>query len=132
MATEFGRIEDFIAFAKEGKDVHATIALRKPLVIQKVHPDETEDMKREIDMYLLIATYTFRVEKEVKKFSKVYMYEEVSKGYMREEVSKVYMYGSLEESPDAAKVNKSIANARLKADYQRLREANITFEEKYF
>jgi len=132
MATEFGRIEDFIALAKEGKVGHATIALRKPLVIQKVHPDETEDMKREIDMYLLIGTYTFRVEKEVKKVSKVYMYEEVSKGYMYEEVSKVYMYGSLEESPDAAKVNKNIANARLKADYRRLREANITFEEKYF
>ena len=132
MATQFGRIEDFIALAKEGKNVYATIALRKPLVKQKVHPDETEDMKREIDMYLLIATYTFRVEKEVKKFSKVYMYEEASKGYTRKEVSKVYMYGSLEESPDAAKVNKSIANARLKADYQRLREANITFEEKYF
>lgn len=127
-----GRIEDFIALAGEGKEIHAEVELKKQVVAQKVHPDETEDMKREIDMYLLIATYTFRVEKEVKKFSKVYMYEEVSKGYMREEVSKVYMYGSLEESPDAAKVNKSIANARLKADYQRLREANITFEEKYF
>jgi hypothetical protein len=132
MATGFSRIEDFIAFAKEGKDVHATIALRKQLVTQKVHPDETEDMKREIDMYLLIGAYTFRVKKDVRKFSKVYMYEKVSKGYMREEVSKVYMYGSSGESPDAAKVNISIANERLKADYQRLREANITFEEKYF
>jgi hypothetical protein len=111
---ELGRIEDFIALAKEGKDVHVAIDLKQQVVAQKVHPDETEDMKREIDMYLLIADYTFRVGKDVKP------------------VFKVYMYGSSEESPDAAKVNKSIANARLKVDYQRMRDAKITFEEKYF
>jgi hypothetical protein len=108
------RIEDFIALAKEGKDVHVAIDLKKQVVAQKVHPDETEDMKREIDMYLLIADYTFRVGKDVKP------------------VFKVYMFGSSEESPDAAKVNKSIANTRLKVDYQRMRDAKITFEEKYF
>jgi hypothetical protein len=52
---EFGRIEDFIALAKEGKDVHAAIDIKKQVVAQKLHPDETEDMKKEIDMYLLIA-----------------------------------------------------------------------------
>jgi hypothetical protein len=112
--SELGRIEDFIALAKEGKDVHAAIDLKKQVVAQKVHPDETEDMKSEIDMYLLIADYTFKVGKNVKP------------------VAKVYMFGSSEESPDAARVNKSIANARLKIDYQRMRDVNITFEEKYF
>jgi hypothetical protein len=112
--SEFGRIEDFIALAKEGKDVHAEIGLKKQVVAQKVHPDETEDMKGEIDMYLLIADYIFRVGKDMKL------------------VFKVYMFGSSEESPDAAKVNKSIANTRLKVDYQRMRDAKITFEEKYF
>ncbi len=112
--SDLGRIEDFIALAKEGKDVHAAIDLKKQVVAQKVHPDETEDMKGEIDMYLLIADYIFRVGKNAKP------------------VAKVYMFGSSEESPDAAKVNKSIANARLKIDYQRMRDANITFEEKYF
>jgi hypothetical protein len=47
-------------------------------------------------------------------------------------VTKVYMFGSSEESPDSVKINKSIANARLKMDYQRLKDAKISFEEKYF
>jgi|SRR3990170_3239453 len=111
---ELGRIEDFIALAKEGKDVKVAIDLKKQLVTQKVHPGDTEDVKREIDMYLFIAHYTFRAEKEVNQ------------------ISKVYMFAFSEESPDALKVNTTIANARLKMDYQRLKDAKITFEEKYF
>jgi hypothetical protein len=114
MASKISRIEDFIALAKEGKDVHVEIELEKQVVAQKVHPDETEDMKVEIDMYLLIGSYTFRVGKEVKQ------------------VSKVYVYGSLEEPAGVFLVNTNIANARLKMDYKRLREANINVEEKYF
>ena len=114
MAIEFGRIEDVIALAREGKDVQAEVELRKQVVTQKVHPGDTEDMKSEIDMYLLIGVYTFWIEKEVKQ------------------VSKVYMYGSLEEAPGVFWVNVNIANARLKMDYQRLNEVKITFEEKYF
>lgn len=111
---EFGRIEDYIAFAKKGKDVHAEVELKKKLVTQKVHPGDTEDMKSEIDMYLLIGAYTFRVGNEVKQ------------------VSKVYMYGSLEEPPGVFWVNINIANTRLKMDYKRLKDAKIIFEEKYF
>lgn len=114
MAIEFGRIEDFIALANEGKDVHAAVELKKQVVVQKVHPDETEDMKSEIDMYLLIGVYTFRVGNKVKQ------------------VSKVYIYGSLEEPPGVFWVNINIANTRLKMDYRRLKDAKITFEEKYF
>jgi hypothetical protein len=47
-------------------------------------------------------------------------------------VTKVYMFGSLESSQDVTKVDRNIANERLKMDYKRLRDANITFEEKYF
>lgn len=111
---DYGRIEDFIALAKEGKDVQVAIDLKKQVVAQKVHPGITEDMKDEVDMYLLTADYVFKVGKDMKL------------------VSKVYMFGSSDESPDAVKVNKSIANARLKMDYQRLRGAKITFEEKYY
>lgn len=111
---ELVRIEDFIALAKEGKQVNASIELRKQLVSQKVHPGETEDMKSEMDMYLLLGDYTFRVGNEEKL------------------VSKVYMYGSSEESLNDAKINKSIADERLKMDYKRMQDANITFEEKYF
>jgi len=114
MAIEFGRIEDFIALAREGKNVHAEVDLRKQVVTQKVHPGDTEDMKSEIDVYLLIGAYTFWIEKEVRQ------------------VSKVYMYGSLEEPPNVFWTNVNIANARLKMDYQRLKDAKMTFEEKYF
>jgi hypothetical protein len=114
MATGFGRIEDFIALAREGKDVHAVIQLKRLPVTQKVHPGATEDLRTEVDMYLLMADYTFTVEKEIKY------------------VCKVYMYGSMEEPAGAFWVNTNIANARLKADYRRLMDAKITFEEKYF
>jgi len=111
---DYGRIEDFIALAKEGKEVNLEIELKKQLVTHKVPPGVTEDMKDEVDMYLLTADYIFKIGKDLKL------------------VSKVYMFGSSEESPDALKVNTSIANARLKMDYQRLRDAKITFKEKYF
>ena len=111
---DYRRIEDFIALAKEGGKVDLEIELRKQLVTQKVPQGVTEDMKDEIDMYLLTADYIFKVGKDMKL------------------VSKVYVFGSSEEPPDVIKVNASIANARLKMDYQRLKAARITFEEKYF
>ena len=111
---ELVRIEDFIALAKGGKQVDASIKLRKQSVSQKVHPGQTEEMKGEMDMYLLIGDYSFTAGGEPKK------------------VSKIYVYGSSEESLNDAKINKSIANERLKMDYKRLQDAKITFEEKYF
>ena len=111
---DFGRLEDFIVLSTEGKDVHLEIALRKQLVKQKVHPEETLEMKGEIDTYLLTGEYIFRVGGEVKN------------------VTKVYMFGSLESSQDVTNVDRNIANERLKMDYKRLRDAHITFEEKYF
>jgi len=114
MAIEFGRIEDFIALAREGKDVNAEVELRKQILTQKGYPGDTGNMKSEIDMYLLIGVYTFRTGNEIRH------------------VSKVYVYGVLEETPGVFWVNVNIANARLKMDYQRLKDVKITFEEKYF
>jgi len=111
---DYGRIEDFIALAKEGGKVDLEIELKKQLVTQKVPQGVTEDMKDEIDMYLLTADYIFKVGKDTKL------------------VSKVYVFGSSEEPPDVLKVNSNVANARLKMDYQRLKDTKITFEEKYF
>ena len=108
------RIEDFIALANEGKQVNSSIELRKKLVSEKVHPGTFDQVKGEVDMYLLFGDYTFSVGKEVKK------------------ISKIYMYGSSEESLNEANVNKNIANARLKMDYKRLQDANISLEEKFF
>jgi hypothetical protein len=112
--SDYGRIEDFIALANEGGRVDLAIELKKQLVTQKVPQGVTEDMKDEIDMYLLTADYIFKVGKDMKI------------------VSKVYVFGSSEEPPDVIHVNSHIANARLKMDYQRLKDAKITFEEKYF
>jgi hypothetical protein len=39
---------------------------------------------------------------------------------------------SEEESLTTAKMHKNIANERLKRDYQRLKDATIKIEEKYF
>ncbi len=111
---ELLRIEDFIVLASEGKQVTASIGLRKQPVLQKVHPDETEEMKEELDMYLLLADYTFGV------------------GSWRKIISKVYVYGSSGGSLNESKINVSIANDRLKMDYERLRKAGVIFEEKYF
>jgi hypothetical protein len=111
---ELCRLEDFIGFAREGKRVELEVGLRKQLMHQKVHPDETHDMKDNIATYLLIAEYTFTTDGQSRK------------------MSKVYMYAALEESIRAAQANKNIANARLQADYGRLRAANIAFQEKFF
>lgn len=108
------RIEDFIILAKEGKDVKAEISLRKQVVSEKVHPGGTEEMKGEIDMYLLIGDYTFNI------------------GNWKKVVSKIYMYGSTGEPLNDAKINVSIANERLKMDFKRMQDVKISFEEKYF
>ena len=111
---DYRRIEDFIAFANGGGKVDLEIELKKQLVTQKVPQGVTEDMRDEIDMYLLTADYIFRVGKDMKL------------------VSKVYVFGSSEEPQNVIKLNSNIANARLRMDYQRLKDADITFEEKYF
>jgi vacuolar-type H+-ATPase subunit D/Vma8 len=108
------RLEDFITLAKEGKKVEVEIELKKMRVTQKVHPDETEDMSDELESYLLTGDYMFRVEGESWK------------------VSKVYVMGLAGESMNTAMLNKNIANDRLKMDYQRLKDVNIEFEDKYF
>ena len=111
---ELVMLEDFIRLAKEGEDVQVTVELRKQNLPVKVHPAHTEEGKGETESYLLIGDYTCRVREEVR------------------EVPKVYMFGSADESLHAAKLHKNIANERLKRDYNRLREAKIKVEEKFF
>jgi len=112
--TGLGRLEDFISFAKTGSKIDATVELHKRFVSQKVHPGNNEEMNREVDMYLLTADFTFKV------------------GGDNRTVSKVYLLGSSAESIEESKVQVSIANARLKEDYNRLKNVNIAFEEKLF
>jgi len=112
--SEMGRLEDFIEFAKAGKQIEMEVELRKQSMTQKVHPEETHDMTGVINTYLLIADYTFKTDDQSHK------------------VSKVYMFAAVEESADAARANRNIANFRLQVDYTRLKAANIAFQEKFF
>ena len=111
---ELVMLEDFIRLAKEGEDVCVSVELSKQTVPVKVHPAHSEEGKSEKESYLLIGDYTCSVGKEMHK------------------VPKVYVFGSAEESLREAKMHKNIANERLKRDYNRLREAKIKVEEKYF
>jgi hypothetical protein len=113
-AGKFQRLEDFIALAKQGKKVKANIVLKKQLVQEKVHPEETADMSDAVGMYLLLGDFT------------------LSGGGESGTISKVYAFGSTSEPLDGARVNTSIANERLKMDYRRLKEAGIAFDEKFF
>lgn len=109
-----GRLEDFIALAQKGIEITLEITLNKHIIKEKIHPEQTENMKAEIERYLLLGNFTFRA------------------GGEGQTVSKVYMFGSMEESLENANVNKSIANERLKMDYKRLRDGGLEFEEKFF
>lgn len=108
------RLEYFIQLAKRGKKVDVTVTLRKELVEQRVHPDETDDMTGMTHMYLLLGDFLCECESEVST------------------ISKIYVYGTSEEPVSAGQVNKSVANARLRMDYQRLKDAKIKFNEEYF
>jgi hypothetical protein len=119
MATTFeqtglGRLEDFISFAKTGAKIDAKVVINRDCVAQKVHPGNSEESHREVDMYLLTADFTFRIGSDNRK------------------VTKVYVIGSSAESMEDSKVQISIANARLREDYKRLKSVNISFEEKFF
>lgn len=118
---EYGkRLEDLIEIAQHGKTVRAKVELRKIPLAQKVHPDESNDGSGELDTYLLVGDFVFEVEGE----SRI---ETPSAP-----ISKTYMFATVGESNDARRMNTNIANARLRMDYQRLQNANIEIEEKYF
>jgi hypothetical protein len=113
-AGKFQRLEDFIALAKQCKKVKADIVLKKQLVQEKVHPEETADMSDAVGMYLLLGDFTLSV------------------GGESGTISKVYAFGSTAEPLDSARVNTSVANERLKMDYRRLKESGIALDEKFF
>jgi CBS domain-containing protein len=108
------RLAYFIGLAKKGKKVRVEVDLRKQRVAQRVHPDETDDMTGDADLYLLIGDFLCESEGQTST------------------ISKIYVYGAMSESVVAGRVNSGVANERLKMDYQRLKDAKIAFEEKYF
>ena len=111
---EFNRLEDFITFAKKGENIDLSVFLNKQMFTRKFYPDTAGDAEDEIDMYILSANYVFTIEG------------------VETEVTKFYASGIEGESPDIMIRNIYIANKRLKADYQRLKEAHIIFAEKFW
>ena len=106
------RLEDIVSWAREGKEVKTDVGLTKEDIIQKVFT-ETLDAE-EIGAYLLTGHFTFDVDGKIYK------------------VSKTYLRGYASESLHVSAVNRNIANARLKMDYERLGQAGIRLEKKYF
>ncbi|UCD86365.1 MAG: hypothetical protein JSV01_00860 [Desulfobacterales bacterium] len=106
------RLEEVISWAREGKKIKASVKLsREPIVevvlVEAGYPQPTP-------AYLLNAEYTFEVD---------------GKSY---KVAKTYLRGSGSESVKVSAANRNVTNARLKMDYDRLRQAGIDLKEKYF
>lgn len=112
--SEYGRLQDFIAFAKTGVKIKASANPSRQIVTNKVHPGSHEEMKSEVDMILYTTVFTFRIADEDRK------------------VAKVYMVSSTEESADQIRIDTNIANQRLKVDYERLKAVGIEINEKLF
>jgi hypothetical protein len=108
------RLENFISLTRKGEKVDLTITLNKQIFTRKFDPYTMGDSEDEIDMYMLSADYLFVVAGETK------------------EVTKYYVSGIEGESLVATKDNISIANERLKMDYDRLKKAKIVFLEKFW
>jgi len=108
------RLAYFIDRAKSGKKVTAEVVLRRKFVEWPTHPDETDDMTGVTRTYLLIGDFVCDCEGEVAT------------------ISKIYVYGFVAEPVEVRKVNASVANERLKMDYERLKDASILFDEKFF
>lgn len=112
--SKYGRLEDFILLAEQGKKIGLEITLRKQPVKWEPAQGETADLFDVINAYLLIADWAFKYGR------KVYP------------ISKVYMFAPEDESPSEARANRKIANARLKMDYDRLKAVKLSFEKKSF
>jgi len=108
------RLEDVIRIANEGQRVDMEVELKTLPMIQEVHAKEADKKPHNINSYLLIAYYTFKIDLQSYK------------------CSKVYMFGAIEESLTTKEMNKDIANARLEMDYKRLRDAHVHFQEEFF
>ena len=108
------RLEDFIGRFRSGEKVGLEIRLTKRDLTQQVPPQHATGMKTQRELYFLIGDFLFGSGNDIVT------------------ISKVYAYGIPDEPETVEQTNKSIANERLKMDYQRLKDASIALEEKYF
>ena len=110
----FNRLVDFDDLARQGKQVSARVELREQPVVQKVHPGDTEEMRREVSSFLLIADFWLEVD------GRTY------------QVPKVYCMSHSGSSSGVSRADRDIANSRLRMDYVRLKEAGVELDEQYF
>ena len=110
------RLDAYIALAESGKTVQLQTRLYRKWFKQVSRSSATDDMDIEQDMCLLVADFIpIQVTGEIPT-----------------KVSKPYMMCEINQNEIDEKTSRHIANERLRMDYQRLREAGITFEEKFF
>jgi hypothetical protein len=109
-----GRLEDLIALAISRNKGQFEVSLRKETVQQDTLAEADEHKARK-NWYLLMADFALTG----------------SGGDIRT-VTKVYAFGDIHESGAEEEVIRSIANERLKMDYQRFRDAGIEYQETFF
>ena len=109
------RLEDLIALAISRNKGQFEVKLRKETVKQDAFPEEADKQKAGKNWYLLMADFAL-----------------AGSGGKIRTVTKVYAFGDINETGAEEKVILSIANERLKMDYQRFRDAVIEYQEKRF
>lgn len=113
--SEISRLEDIIRIANTGIRVRCFIELKKKNVEIKVNDAEIDRQPSvSIAAFLLLAQYTVNFEKT------------------NATVSKVYVFGRAQQDGGIPEADSDVANQRLYVDYERLRQANIRFDEVYF
>lgn len=110
-----GRLEDLIARAISRNKGQFEVSLRKETVKQDILAAEADKQKAGKNWYLLMADFALTG----------------SGGDIRT-VTKVYAFGDINETGAEEEMIRSIANERLKMDYQRFRDAGIAYPEKLF
>ncbi|NPA48389.1 MAG: hypothetical protein GXO20_00255 [Thermodesulfobacteria bacterium] len=107
------RLAQIVEMAKQGKKVKARVTLLKRPIILKIHPEA--QILEEKEAYILAARFEFEVNGE------------------KYVVDRYYAMGFPTESFEEELANRNLANALLKEDYERLKEAGVEIEEeKYF
>jgi hypothetical protein len=109
------RLEDLIALAISRNKGQFEVNLRKEIVKQDALPEKADIQKARKNWYLLMADFAL-----------------VGSGGQIRTVTKVYSFGDINETGAEEKMIRSIANERLKMDYQRFRDARIECQEKFF
>jgi len=112
MGKQSFRLEDIIEKAKKAQKATGEVKLFKRPIKFLVHPEVEMLEEREAKLYS--AEFTFDIDGEIYHVSKTYVIEFKT------------------ENPEDIMLNRNIANARLKDDYKRLKDAGIEITEKYF